>query len=46
MMSLDIVIIGGALIFFFWRASQDADRAEDAEEAERSARAAAATPAT
>jgi putative membrane protein len=46
MMSLDIVIIAGALIFFFWRASQDADRAEDAEEAERSARAAAATPAT
>jgi putative copper resistance protein D len=31
MMSLDIVIIMGALIFFFWRASQDADRAEAAE---------------
>ena len=42
MMTLDMIIIGGALIFFFWRASQDADRAEDAE---RSARA-AATPAT
>ena len=41
-MTLDMIIIGGALIFFFWRASQDADRAEDAE---RSARA-AATPAT
>jgi cytochrome c oxidase assembly factor CtaG len=33
MMSLDIVIIMGALIFFFWRASQDADRAEAAERA-------------
>ena len=43
MMSLDIVIIGGALIFFFWRASQDADRAE---EAERAARAASAAPVT
>jgi putative copper resistance protein D len=48
MMTLDIVIIAGALIFFFWRASQDADRAEqaDAAAAEGSARAAAATPAT
>jgi len=48
MMTLDMVIIAGALIFFFWRASQDADRAEEAEraEAERSARATAATPAT
>ena len=43
MMSLDIIIIGGALIFFFWRASQDADRAE---EAERAARAASAAPVT
>src|SRR5437763_13271118 len=42
MMTLDMIIIGGALIFFFWRASQDADRAEDAERAAR----AAATPAT
>ena len=33
MMTLDIVIIGGALIFFFWRAAQDADRSERAEEA-------------
>jgi putative copper resistance protein D len=33
MMTLDIVIIGGALIFFFWRASQDADRSERAERA-------------
>jgi cytochrome c oxidase assembly factor CtaG len=33
MMSLDIVIIMSALIFFFWRASQDADRAEAAERA-------------
>jgi len=43
-----MVIIAGALIFFFWRASQDADRDEEAErsEAERAARAAAATPAT
>jgi cytochrome c oxidase assembly factor CtaG len=31
MMSLDIVIIGGALVFFFWRASQEADRVERAE---------------
>jgi putative membrane protein len=48
MMTLDMVIIAGALIFFFWRASQDADRDEEAErsEAERSGRAAAATPAT
>jgi len=45
MMTLDMVIIAGALIFFFWRASQDADRAEEAE-AERSARTTAATPAT
>jgi len=43
MMSLDIVIITGALIFFFWRASQDADRAEEAESA---ARAASAAPVT
>src|SRR5437763_173781 len=42
MMTLDMIIIGGALIFFFWRASQDADRAEDAERAAR----ATATPAT
>jgi cytochrome c oxidase assembly factor CtaG len=33
MMTLDVVIIMGALIFFFWRASQDADRAEAAERA-------------
>lgn len=33
MMTLDIVVIGGALIFFFWRASQDADRSELAEQA-------------
>jgi cytochrome c oxidase assembly factor CtaG len=48
MMSLDIVIIAGALIFFFWRASQDADRAEAAEAAaaERATRPTAATPAT
>jgi cytochrome c oxidase assembly factor CtaG len=48
MMTLDIIIIGGALIFFFWRASQDADREEAAEReaSERAARAAAATPAT
>ena len=48
MMTLDMVIIAGSLIFFFWRASQDADRDEEAErsEAERAARAAAATPAT
>jgi cytochrome c oxidase assembly factor CtaG len=30
MMTLDILIIGGALCFFFWRASQDADREEAA----------------
>jgi putative membrane protein len=48
MMTLDMIIIGGALIFFFWRASQDADREEEAEReaSERAARAAAATPAT
>jgi cytochrome c oxidase assembly factor CtaG len=33
MMTLDVVIIMGALIFFFWRASQDADRAEAAQRA-------------
>ena len=33
MMTLDVVIIGGALIFFFWRAAQDADRSERTEQA-------------
>jgi putative copper resistance protein D len=33
MMTLDILIMCGALIFFFYRASQDADRAEVAERA-------------
>jgi putative copper resistance protein D len=33
MMTLDILVIGGALIFFFWRAAQDADRSEQAEQA-------------
>jgi cytochrome c oxidase assembly factor CtaG len=37
MMTVDALIIVTALIFFFWRASQDADRAE------RSERAAAAS---
>jgi cytochrome c oxidase assembly factor CtaG len=39
MMTLDILLIAGALCFFFWRAAQDADREEARERAGRTAAA-------
>jgi cytochrome c oxidase assembly factor CtaG len=44
MLGIDFLVMIGALIFFFLRAAEDADRAEDAERARESGGSAGAVP--